>query len=159
MILIIIYIFPSRGGVEDLMAFEFVVKADLGIVFVRHFDNIEINELAKLFQEVLKSPVYSPGMDFCRDTRGAIFPDKWSFNYFNSPMSVEVYRLLLSIGNCKLAWIVDKGRQYQVAHQINLRNRLNQTSLITRKNFTDPKSAYNWLALPENFEFSFTDTT
>ena len=137
------------------MVFQYVIDQKFETVFANHSGDVKINEMSTLYREILASPDFFPGMSFCRDTRGAKLPDEWSYGFFSGPIRTEVNNLLIQLGECRQAWIVDGGKQFAIAHQFLRSNRLTHSGMIDRKNFIDERLACDWLGLPEKFEIPF----
>jgi len=95
-------------------------------------------------------------MNFFRDTRATELPDSFDYGYFKETRASVMYDIEISLGDCKMAWLVGNGRDYAIIHRLGVSSRLTPDS-IHRRPFREVRQALEWLGLPEDYKFRFTD--
>lgn len=134
------------------MAYQHYIDEAAETVFIEHSGNIGAEEVFEAFQEILADPDYRPGMNFLRDTRFAQLPDNWSYTRFRTVSAPRLQELWAQMGVCKLAWVAGQGRNYRLANQAAMMNRLALSGMVERQPFVNLEDALVWLDLSPNHE-------
>ncbi len=129
------------------MAYQFYIDEVAETVFIEHSDRIGTEETFEAFQDILGDPAYRSGMNFLRDTRFAELPHTRSYTHYSTVRAPKFQDVSAQMGTCKLAWVAGQGRNYRVANQAAMTNRLELTGKVERQPFVSLEEALVWLGL------------
>jgi hypothetical protein len=91
-------------------------------------------------------------MNLLRDTRFAELPSNWSYSHFRQVYAPKFHDIWMQMGDCKLAWVAGQGRNYPLANQAAMTNRLELTGMVEREPFVNLENTLVWLGLSPNHD-------
>jgi len=134
------------------MTYQFYIDQIAETVYIDHSSRFGSEETFEAFQDILADPAYRPGMNLLRDTRFVELPDNWSYSHFRQVSAPKFRDIWMQMGDCKLAWVAGQGRNYRLANQAAMINRLELTGTVERQPFVNLEDALVWLGLSPNHE-------
>jgi hypothetical protein len=138
------------------MSYEFYIDRNLETVFIRHSGAMALDEALDQIEKMLNSPLYIPGFNILRDTRSASLPAEWNYNWFREISPDRAGDKFLQLGRCRAAWVTKSGKNFRIAHQASISDRLS-SSTIQRQAFTDISKALQWLDIPEDYKITYPE--
>ena len=138
------------------MPYEFYIDRNVETVFIRHSGEMLLDEALDQIEEMLNSPLYIPGFNILRDTRSASLPAEWNYNWFREISPNRVGDKFLRLGRGHAAWVTNSGKDFRIAHQASISDRLS-SSIIQRQAFTDISKALQWLDVPDDYKIIYPE--
>ena len=136
------------------MAYTYYIDPSVNCVFVRHFDNFELDDALNQYREMVKHPKHHKNLNVLRDVLSTSLPDEFGFKFFSEKTPTRYKDLEAFIGASKVAWVLGSGADYAIMHQFTLTTRLKPLGLITRKPFRSIEKAKAWLDVPPGYEIN-----